>query len=58
MTELNREQITQDNFNKEVITPLADKIIGEITSNNLTNKQINTLITLVMKKIENLHVIL
>lgn len=53
-----KQHIKEEQFEKEVLSPLSDKIIGEITSNKLTYRQADNLIRLVRDKIENMYVTL
>lgn len=48
--------IKEDQFKEDVLSPLANKIIEEITSNKLTYKQTDNLIMLVRNKIENMYI--
>ena len=54
--EIIKKQTENENFEKEVISPLSDKIISEITSNNLTYNQAFSLLRIVENKIKNLIV--
>lgn len=54
--EIIKKQTENENFEREVISPLSDKIISEITSNNLTYNQAFGLLRIVENKIKNLIV--
>ena len=54
--EIIKKQAENEKFEKEVISPLSDKIISEITSNNLTYNQVFDLLRIVENKIKNLIV--
>jgi hypothetical protein len=50
--QLIKKQQEHDKFTEEVISPFADKIIGEITSSKLSYRQITELIDLVEERIK------
>jgi len=51
-----KTQIENEKFEKEVISPLSDKIIEEITSNKLTYNQTFDLLRMIETKIKNFTV--
>lgn len=51
-----KTQLENEKFEKEVISPLSDKIIAEITSNKLTYNQIFDLLRTIEGKIKNFTV--
>jgi hypothetical protein len=51
-----KTQLENEKFEKEVISPLSDKIIAEITSNKLTYNQIFDLLRAIEGKIKNFTV--
>lgn len=51
-----KTQLENEKFEKEVISPLSDKIIAEITSNKLTYNQAFDLLRIVERKIKNFTV--
>lgn len=53
INEIIKKQLTNEKFEKEVISPLSDKIIAEITSNKLTYNQAFELLRLIERKIKN-----
>ena len=48
-----KTQLENEKFEKEVISPLSDKIIEEITSNKLTYNQTFDLLRMIETKIKN-----
>lgn len=48
-----KTQLENEKFEKEVISPLSDKIITEITSNKLTYSQAFDLLRVIEGKIKN-----
>lgn len=53
-TILVEKQRKEKQFTEEVISPLADKIISDITSSKLSYKQAETLLRLVDERIKNM----
>lgn len=53
-TILVEKQRKEKQFIEEVISPLADKIISDITSSKLSYKQTETLLRLVDERIKNM----
>ena len=53
-TILVEKQRKERQFTEEVISPLADKIISDITSSKLSYKQTETLLRLVDERIKNM----
>lgn len=51
-----KTQLENENFEKEVISPLSDKIIAEITSNKLTYNQTFDLLRVIERKIKDFTV--
>lgn len=51
-----KTQLENEKFEKEVIFPLSDKIITEITSNKLTYSQTFDLLRVIEEKIKNFTV--
>lgn len=51
-----KTQLENEKFEKEVISPLSDKIITEITSNKLTYSQTFDLLRVIEEKIKNFTV--
>ena len=51
-----KTQLENEKFEKEVISPLSDKIIAEITSNKLTYNQTFDLLQVIEGKIKNFTV--
>lgn len=51
-----KTQLENEKFEKEVISPLSDKIIAEITSNKLTYNQTFDLLRVIEGKIKNFTV--
>lgn len=51
-----KTQLENEKFEKEVISPLSDKIITEITSNKLTYSQSFDLLRVIEGKIKNFTV--
>lgn len=51
-----KTQLENEKFEKEVISPLSDKIITEITSNKLTYNQTFDLLRVIEGKIKNFTV--
>ena len=51
-----KTQLENEKFEKEVISPLSDKIITEITSNKLTYNQAFDLLRIVERKIKSFTV--
>lgn len=49
-------QLENEKFEKEVISPLSDKIIAEITSNKLTYNQTFDLLRAIERKIKDFTV--
>ena len=47
-----KTQLENEKFEKEVISPLSDKIIAEITSNKLTYNQTFDLLRAIERKIK------
>lgn len=51
-----KTQLENEKFEKEVISPLSDKIIAEITSNKLTYNQTFDLLRAIERKIKDFTV--
>ena len=51
-----KTQLENEKFEKEVISPLSDKIIAEITSNKLTYNQTFDLLRTIERKIKDFTV--
>jgi hypothetical protein len=53
-----KEQQEHNKFIEEVISPFADKIIGEITSSKLSYRQATELLDLIKERIKDITLVL